>query len=360
MNCCVNCFLDLEIKRIIRSQNNVGDCDFCKTAHTFIYDTNDNERLLSELLYGLLSIYSNVDSLPSNFPSEKKELLQNILYRDWHIFNFEPEKIHELLKAICSDKYTDYPELFDSLVGLPQICDEEYLKSNSLLKENSWDNFVKAIKTENRFHLNHINMGILSLFVDYAKTSYPAGERFYRARISSNPNGFSTDEMGAPPPRAAKAGRVNSEGISVLYLADSIDTVVYEVRAGRYDYITIGSFVLTEDIDIVNLDSLKTISPFMRVDGDMAQHAVNLTHLSRLSQEVARPLRRFDSSLDYLPTQYISDFIKSQPGISGITYGSSMARNGVNLAAFTPAQFECVCVKVIEITGLQYNWNTVA
>lgn len=356
MNCCVNCFLDSEIRRIIKSQNNIGDCNFCNKTNTYIYDTNDSERLLSEVLYGLLSIYSTQDNLPSEFPSEKRELLRNILHRDWRIFNLEPEKIHKLIKAICSDKYTDYPELFDSLVGLPQICDEEYLKSNSLLKGNSWDNFVKAIKTENRFHLNYINMGILDSFVRCAKESYQAGEQFFRARISSNSNGFSINEMGAPPPHAAKAGRVNAEGISVLYLADSIDTAVYEVRAGRYDYITIGTFVLKEDINIVNLDLLNTISPFMFVDGGIAQYAINLPHLSRLSQEVARPLRRFDSSLDYLPTQYISDYIKSQPGISGITYGSTMAMKGINLAAFIPAQFECRSVKVIEINELQYRW----
>ena len=356
MNCCINCFLDSEIRSIIKGQNNIGDCDFCSSVATYVYDTDDSERLLSELIYGLLSIYSISDSLPNNFPSGKQDLLRNILHRDWHIFNLEPEKIHELLKAICSDKYNDYPELFNSLVGLQQICDKDYLETNSLLKGKSWDNFVKAIKTENRFHLNYINTNILGLFVDYAKVPYKAGERFYRARMSTSPVGFSIDDMGAPPSRSAKAGRVNSEGISVLYLADSIETVVYEVRAGRYDYITIGTFELTEDIDVVSLDSLKTISPFMR-DGDMAQHAVNLNHLSRLSQEVARPLRRHDSSLDYLPTQYISDFIKSQPGISGITYGSSMATNGINLAAFAPAQFRCIGVKVLEIIDLQYRWN---
>ena len=212
MNCCVNCFLDLEIKDIIRGQNIIGDCNFCGSVNVNIYNTNDRERILSDLIYELVSIYVASDSLPTNFPNNKKDLLKNILHNDWHIFNLEPEAIQNLLRTICDDKYSEYQELFDSLVGLPQICDQEYLETNSLLKGNSWDNFVTAIKTENRFHLNYINTNILGLFVDYAKTSYKAGERFYRARISTSPNGFSIDEMGAPQQRLQKlAGLMQKE-----------------------------------------------------------------------------------------------------------------------------------------------------
>lgn len=358
MNCCVNCFFDIEIRNIIRSRNQIGDCNFCECTNVNVYDIDDKDRLLSELLYELLSIYANTGSLPPGFPREKIDFLKNILHKEWMIFTGDPERIHLLIRAICKDKYDDDFKLFDLPVGLPQNCDADYLDANSLLKGNSWDSFVASIKTENRFHSNQINTNILGLFVDYAKSSFRAGKQFYRARISSSPVGYALDDMGPPPSKDAKAGRVNSEGISILYLADSIDTVVYEVRAGRFDYITIGTFELQEDITIVSLDSLKTISPFMR-GGGMAQHAVNLAHLSRLSQEVARPLRRYDSPLDYLPTQYLSDFIKSQPGISGITYGSAMAQKGLNLAAFDPSIFKCTGVEVLEITGLQYHWEPI-
>lgn len=250
-------------------------------------------------------------------------------------------------------------ELFESPVCLKQLYDEEYLNNNSLLKSYTWDHFVNEIKTTNRFHLNYINTKVLKLFIDAAKVSYRTGDTFYRARISTDKNGFSPDKMGAPPLISAKAGRVNAEGISVLYLADSIDTVVYEVRAGRYDYLTIGTFELQEDIEVVSLDSLKSVSPFLS-DGGITQHAVNLAHLERLSQEVARPLRRYDSNLDYLPTQYFSDFIKSQKGVSGITYRSAMAIEGVNLAAFTPSCFRCVETQVLEVTDLQYRWEVIS
>ena len=356
MNCCSNCFVDKEIVSIICGQNTLGDCYFCGSKNIFVYDTNDSEKLLSELLYGLLSIYTTSKSLPDDFPDEKKDFLKNILHRDWHIFKLEPEKISDLLKAVCSDKYLDDPELFDLPVGLPQLCDITYLNENSLLKAYQWDSFVKALKTENRFHSNHVNTEILRLFVDYAKVSYSAGNVFYRARICTDGTGFSPNDMSAPPPELAKAGRVNAEGISVLYLGDSIETVVYEVRAGRYDYVSIGTFELLQDIKIISLDLLNNISPFMREEGNITKHAVNLPHLAQLSHEVARPLRRSDSALDYLPTQYISDFIKNQPEISGISYKSTMAKKGTNLAVFTPSYFKCIDTNVLEIKEIQYVW----
>lgn len=269
-----------------------------------------------------------------------------------------PQEIYRLVINVCSDKYEETPELFDAPIGLSQLVDSDYLNKNSLLRNYTWENFVTSIKNENRFHSDHFNKEILESVVSHARKKYLAGEIFYRARISTSKKGYAKDEMGAPPSSLAKAGRVNSEGISVLYLANSIDTAVYEVRAGRYDYICIGIFELLEDIEIISFDLLKTISPFIYLEGDsILQLAVNLPHISRLVQDVARPLRRYDSTLDYIPTQYLSDFVKSEPRITGITYRSSMDEDGINVAAFDSSKFRCAGVKVIEIRGLQYDWK---
>lgn len=39
---------------------------------------------------------------------------------------------------------------------------------------------------------------------------------------------------------------------------------------------------------------------------------LSIKRLTELSKEIAKPLRRSDSTLEYLPTQYISEFVKSQ------------------------------------------------
>lgn len=75
---------------------------------------------------------------------------------------------------------------------------------------------------------------------------------------------------------------------------------------------------------------------------------------------MSKSLRRSDSTLDYVPTQYIVDFIKSiehngTQEYDGIEYNSTTNPGGYNLAIFNPDLFECVSVSVYDIEKLQYT-----
>lgn len=85
----------------------------------------------------------------------------------------------------------------------------------------------------------------------------------YRARICNDIKGFEKSEMGAPPAHLRKAGRVNPEGIGVLYLTSDEQTALSEVRAGTFDYVTIGTFQLKKEIRVVNISELNKISPVL-------------------------------------------------------------------------------------------------
>ena len=70
-------------------------------------------------------------------------------------------------------------------------------------------------------------------------------------------------------------------------------------------------------------------------------------------------MRTSDSKLDYLPTQYISDFIKSA-GFDGIGYESVMHRPGYNIVSFLPAEegFDLQGIAVFDIRELEYKYGT--
>jgi hypothetical protein len=67
-----------------------------------------------------------------------------------------------------------------------------------------------------------------------------------------------------------------------------------------------------------------------------------------LEEQLSKPKRRSENELDYLPTQYLSELIKSI-GFAGVEFQSSLYANGFNLAIFEPDKFECIGVKVCEI-----------
>jgi len=75
---------------------------------------------------------------------------------------------------------------------------------------------------------------------------------------------------------------------------------------------------------------------------------------------MSKVLRRSDSKLDYVPTQYIIDFIKSiehngTQEYDGIEYNSTTNPGGYNLAIFNPDLFECIDVDIYDIENLQYT-----
>lgn len=359
MNCCINCFKDMEIREIVFGKKTKGKCNFCGKDNTYIYNIGE-DNTLTELFEELLDIYTPEISLPATFPREKKDLIENILYRKWHIFNLEPDCIYRLITCICAEKYIDKPELFDSPVGISEIEDQEYMKENSIIGEHEWNDFVNEIKCKNRFHTNFINKEILQIFLEYTVKIYRAGSILYRARISKDDVGFSTDEMWGPPNNKASAGRANPEGISCLYLANNEETTLYEIRAGMYDYVTVGVFRLLEDIRVVSLMGIDKISPFRVFSSiDYTQYAINSKHLEKISNEISKPIRRNDSHLDYLPTQYISDYIKSI-GYDGIEYKSTMCEKGFNLAVFKQSYFECIEKYVCDVNQLIYRYNAIS
>lgn len=360
MNCCVRCFKDAEIIDIIKNRKTKGNCDFCGSKNISIYQL-DADSTLADMFGELLDIYTTASSLPASFPKENRDLLKNIFYNKWSIFNLAPDSIYRLLTSICHEKYADQPELFDQPVGILESQDKDYLNEFSIIGNYQWHDFIKFIKYINRFHTDHINKNVLNLFIRCVKKSYRAGKIFYRARVCTDEVGFAKTEMGPPPIELAAAGRVNPAGISVLYLADSIKTTLHETRAGVFDYVTVGNFRLKRDIEIVDFASLDKISPFIANNTmgiSYTQHAINIEHLKLISQEIARPLRRHDSTLDYLPTQYISDYIKSQ-NYDGVEYISTMCQNGFNLAIFDENIFKCTKTALYDIKSLSYTYDSI-
>ncbi|WP_158267500.1 RES family NAD+ phosphorylase [Adhaeribacter arboris] len=268
------------------------------------------------------------------------------------------DKRRELLQEIVADDYVSYQELFENPVVLSctiNASNDDKVKPLQI----TWERFEEEIKSVNRFHLqNLLDLDRLkSLLLPY-KYIVSKGRKFFRARISSK-IGFSTSEMGHPPADKTKPGRANPLGISYLYLADQVTTTIYEARASLFDYVTIGEFRLKEDIKVINLRG-NFYDPITWADGEQQQELENiLIHLpfiSKLESTLSKPRRRDDNELDYLPTQYLSEYIKSI-GYDGVMFQSSLYSKGYNLAIFNPEKFECIKVNVFEIDNIEFKYT---
>lgn len=364
---CSECFCDEEVRAIINGISDIGNCELCDSTNVHVYNTEktyENDSLVN-MFEDLIQIFTPSTLLPSGYPRAEIGLLKDELQNNWHIFsNISSGKIYSLITNLCKDLYEEQPEIFDNPIGIIEMYDEDYLNAHSLLKNKTWDQFTNNLKHVNRFHTNNLNLDILDRFCSFIRKHYHADSIFYRGRISER-SGFSIDKMGAPDKMYATAGRANCEGISNLYLADSEETTIREVRAGAFDFVTVGKFKLLNDIIVVNLKDIDKISPF-KIGLDKLEYAVNRENLKRLNKELGIALRRNDSNLDYIPTQYISDFIKSLNiekefggRYAGIEYNSTMNSTGFNLSIYYPDLFECISREVYRIVEFNPKYQKI-
>ena len=185
----INCFEDVEIRSIFASGGKVGNCDVTGQKDVLIYDTLDENSNadLAVLLSEVLDVYTPESELPSDFPPMCLAYIEDILFSDWSIFNLSVHKIKQVVIEVCKSIYAENSLVFKEKVGLERLCDSNFLRRNCIMKESSWKRFMSSIKNINRFHSNHINLGLLQKLFDSPSLQLLISKKsvtYYRARIS--------------------------------------------------------------------------------------------------------------------------------------------------------------------------------
>lgn len=340
MICCEKCFTDIVIKSEIIGLGNKGNCEICGSRDVYIYDSeyNFDDSNIEEWLTSIVKIYKAQEKLDENYPKEHLGSLENKLKYDWDIFDVDETKIRTIIGSIINNALDIDTELLEQKVGIPELNNTDYMMQNSIMGVHKWDDFRKYLRSENRFHSKYISLDILSEILKDTEIIIPEGTILYRARKSSR-KGFKRKSMGAPPSELATAGRANSKGISCLYLCSQKNTTVKEIRANIFDYVTIANFRVNRNIKVLDMSSICHNSPFF-VETDKVKYLVNEKHLRKMQDDLAKPITSDDTELDYLPTQYISDFAKYL-GYDGVKYMSTFDKNAYNLALFDVKSCTC-------------------
>lgn len=217
-----------------------------------------------------------------------------------------------------------------------------------------WDNVKKEVKEERRFFAN------LSFFdgnnMIEANTTVPKDTTLYRARIIPSEIKYLTKkDVGCPPRDKATAGRANPLGIPYLYLCKNEETTYYEVRALYLDKLAIGSFKTTRDINVLDFTSkLSLYYAYNNSTFSLLEIIAKQKILQIISKDLSKPLRRYDSELEYVPTQLICEYCKIN-SIDGICFNSSLHKDGINIVLFDASSAECIKVENREIRDVHIS-----
>lgn len=351
MNCCTNCFNSKYLSEIIINGKALGDCDYCKSKNTNIYDPSELAIFFKSILDLYIVDNDNgvelVESIIEDFPNK---VFSTIVVKQG--------TVKKLISDIMVDDIIDYENIINQPVSLKYKNDDSSKVVIEPLK-TTWNNFSEEIKRINRFHfVNTPDLERLKTLFGYFVKEVPKGKKFFRARISYDRSGFSLKDMRNPPADKAKGGRANPEGISYLYLSSDVKTTIYETRASLFDFVSIATFRLEENIKIIHL-SQETYDVFRLAELEQLEEVLlHNSFIQKLEEELSRPKRKSDSDLEYLPTQYISELIKSMD-IDGIEFRSSLYSQGYNLAIFNSEKFKALSSKVYDVSKIDIEYEEV-
>ena len=335
MYCCANCFGDAFLdKHIPKISKRTGTCHYCNADHVALIEPID-----------LLDIFQSVCSVYSEDGSTDAKLLVEWFQEDWQIFaSLDSIKALSLLGEILND---------DEIVGkmhMPRIVP-------ALATIEKWTSFRDEIMWKNRFFVRHeLDLARLeSLFETYLETdTSPFGDQLYRARIQNEDSIISSGKMGKPPAKDVKNGRANPVGIPYLYAASTPETAIAETRPHPGDMLSVALFKVTSPLRLLNLlYPRKTISPFEVDERELPGLRHDLSFLCHLESELSKPILPRVADLEYLPTQYLCEFIKNC-GYDGVVFRSSISI-GANIALFDDSKVRANNVEQYEVTKLHYE-----
>lgn len=326
----VDCFSDTELRGFIKSQNNFGMCDFSGAVDVEVIE-------LDELLDFFSSFLDNVESCSNGQP------LYKLISDNWNLFSSD-ESAKWILDKVLIKLNSGIKSSENSVAFIPEILENV----------GYWNVLKDDIKWKNRYNID-INELIEKGWDAFlgSKVMIKPSDVFYRARLHSfgQKAAYEINEMYAPLKEMARAGRANPIGIPYLYLSDNANTILYEIRAAYLDEVSVGKFSLkcNHSDGIFIYDFTEKVNLFSNYESINSTIKATLLR-SLISSDLSRPMRRYDSEIDYIPTQFICEFIMNFANVQGIKFISSLHSDGNNFVIFDQDLMECSDVEVKKIT----------
>lgn len=327
MKICANCFNDIEIKESVDGMpRENGICECCG-AEGDVVDISEVEDFFCELL-GLFEKDDNGRPVSA------------IIEQDWNIFSSIASS-DKILGDILNRNNFAY-SINDNVSYIQDV--KECL--------NVWDELKKEVQTEKRYFSN-VGAFDWSAYIK-SNVKINKGTVYYRSRvIPADKKELKRKEMGCPPADKATAGRANPIGIPYLYLCDNIDTTFYEIRAVYLDKVSVGRFVIQRDLDLVDFNTSTNLFYAFNSENndDLIEFIKHKILFKKISADLSKPLRRYDTEIEYVPTQLICEYCK-HTGADGIMFKSSLHQTGTNIVLFNKDDAKCTKVYTKEITNV--------
>ncbi len=344
---CQACVGDTYLRKLIRQNLISRPCDYCKSKSR---KSAPVQVIMSAISTGLLKNFNTYEDAGCPYSSEDTEIpmhetreaLESIL----------PECNFNLLADVANAFHNDQ---------WVEAADGMWMSSHENEELTfAWSQFTKIIKYETRFHFGIARRRserlwsnglldiseVLPFLAKQIRThrltkTLPACLNLVRVRIREDGQVWPSNaqELGAPPPASARAGRMNPAGISYFYTALHEKTALKEVGAKNGTEVVISKWQTNQQMLVIDFTKLPPIpSPF---DEKNLRKREIILFLHGFLNDISLQIEKDGTEhIEYVPTQVICEFIsqvfKTSAGkqVDGILYSSSVDIGGQNLVIF--------------------------
>lgn len=357
MLCCGNCFESKYLKRYIIEKGQIDDCDFCFSDNIKCIEVSN----LYGLFVPLFSLYKECEYGIDYFEDDDPhgDSLPYLIEDAWNIFSekFDFNKSDEFWEELVRNSNGSNGD--DVQIDLDSLWIAGHDLDSSL--QYLWDDLAEHLKRERRFIINNERiqnvLDILPLSLELTSIQVKINTIYFRARIGpedaeEKQRPFRNKEMGAPTYWKVKGGRANPPGIPFLYLSNDIVTAISEVRPWGGAYISVGRFRSIKEINLIDLtDRFYIFDPFGI--GELQFLIEDYALLRRLSKELSEPINPNRTYIDYVPSQFLTEFIRDK-NYDGIMYPSALSP-GKNIVLFDEKLVSCKNVELYHINSMKYE-----
>ena len=350
---CGFCFDDPGIVKFIETNAYLEKCSFCPTESSSPIAA-PVQQVAEYINDCLKQEYDNADN---QVPWDSRE--GGFLWDTW--------TTHELLfYELGLSLPNDFPdrELTSSLIryiddhlwcDLAGINGSEYEQA-----DYNWHNFCQVTMHHRRYffsdyrgyepNLDRPGETLRKTF-EYAEQAelfqeLPPQTLVFRARWECASDPLQTpEELGPPPPdKAVQSNRMSPAGIVMFYAGESPETALLEAASEEGSF-AVGTFEICRPALILDLSNIPEIPSLfesgMEKDGFFTRSA--LIFLDHVAEQISRRIEKDGREhIDYVPTQVVTEFVRSQYTaggfrVDGIKYRSSV-HEGHNSYVFFATQ----------------------
>ena len=270
-------------------------------------------------------------------------------------------EIAEEVTEFLSDRYGDWivrEEGMENPYG-PEAMYERSGPRNEKF-HYAWLEFCREIQSGSRFFSTQAETLLKFIFGDIDTHETRSGRPVvreigpdtdtpfvWRARLAETENELKeilkslARQIGPPPSRTSRGGRMNARGISVFYGAFEKDTCIAEVRPPVGSKVVVAKFSLLRKLRLLDLDALAEVDDSGSCfDPGYAERRGRASFFKWLVSEISRPVMRDEEEFEHIATQAMSEYLANKvfPRLDGAIYRSTqVGGTSQNLVLFNHA-----------------------